>query len=126
MNQYLIAFSYLFTSVTLGLHREQFVACTRSVARGHIGRGKDKAEVVDDNKAFWVSDGSILTSLAELKALSRLNCVELAKVQRRNGPTIYTGKRVHGPRSGKERNIEEGERRSCAQTLYCAATRHQG
>jgi hypothetical protein len=26
--------------VTLGLRREQFVACTRSVARGHVGKGK--------------------------------------------------------------------------------------
>jgi hypothetical protein len=29
-----------------GLHREQFVVCTWSVARGHAGGGKGKAEVV--------------------------------------------------------------------------------
>jgi hypothetical protein len=78
------------TSVTLGLRREQFVACTRSVAQGHVRKEKDKAEVVGDNKAFEVSDESTLTSLDELEALNRLNCVELAKVQRRSGPTIYT------------------------------------
>jgi hypothetical protein len=51
--------------VMLGLHREQFVACTRSVARGHVRREKDKAEVVGDNKAFRVSDKSTLTGLGE-------------------------------------------------------------
>jgi hypothetical protein len=56
--------------VTLGLRREQFVACTRSVARGHVRREKGKAEVVGDNKAFEVSDRSTLTSLDELKLLA--------------------------------------------------------
>jgi hypothetical protein len=39
--------------VTLGLRREQFVVCTRSVARGHVKRERDKAEVVDNNKSLW-------------------------------------------------------------------------
>jgi hypothetical protein len=56
--------------VTLGLHREQFVACTRSVAQGHIRKEKNKAEVVGDNEAFKVSDRSTLTSLDELKLLA--------------------------------------------------------
>jgi hypothetical protein len=54
----------------LGLHREQFVACTRSVARGHVGKEGDKAEVVGDNEAFWVSDKPTLASLGELKLLA--------------------------------------------------------
>jgi hypothetical protein len=29
--------------VTLGLRREQFVACTRSVAQGHVRKGRDEA-----------------------------------------------------------------------------------
>jgi hypothetical protein len=37
----------------LGLRREQFVACTRSVARGHIEEGKGKGEVIGDDEAFW-------------------------------------------------------------------------
>jgi hypothetical protein len=56
--------------VTLGLRREQFVACTRSVARGHERRGRDKAQVVGDNKAFGVLDKSTLTGLGELKLLA--------------------------------------------------------
>jgi hypothetical protein len=56
--------------ITLGLRREQFVACTWSVARGHVRKEKDKAEVVGDNKAFEVSDRSTLTSLDELKLLA--------------------------------------------------------
>jgi hypothetical protein len=56
--------------VTLGLCREQFVVCTQSVARGHVGKEKGKAEVVDDNKAFWVLDRSTWTSLGELKVLA--------------------------------------------------------
>jgi hypothetical protein len=43
-------------------------------------------------KPFWGSDKSTLTGLEGTEALSRLNCVELAKVQRRSGPTIYTVK----------------------------------
>jgi hypothetical protein len=44
-------------SVTLDLRREQFVACTRSVARGHVRRERDKAEVVGNNKAFGSQTG---------------------------------------------------------------------
>jgi hypothetical protein len=54
----------------LGLHREQFVACTRSVARGHVGKEGDEAEVVGNNEAFWVSDKPTLASLGELKLLA--------------------------------------------------------
>jgi hypothetical protein len=57
-------------NVTLGLRREQFVACTRSVARGHVRKEEDKAEVVGDNEAFWVSDKPTLASLDELKLLA--------------------------------------------------------
>jgi hypothetical protein len=57
-------------SVMLGLRREQFVACTRSVARGHVRKEEDKAEVVGDNEAFWVSDKPTLASLDELKLLA--------------------------------------------------------
>jgi hypothetical protein len=57
-------------TVTLGLRREQFVACTRSVAQGHVRRGRDKAQVVGNNKAFGVSDKSTLTGLGELKLLA--------------------------------------------------------
>jgi hypothetical protein len=63
-------FSRIGSSVMLGLRREQFIACTWSVARGHVRKEKDKAEVVGNNKAFEVSDRSTLTSLDELKLLA--------------------------------------------------------
>jgi hypothetical protein len=68
-------------------------------------------------KPFWVSDESTLTSLEGTEALSRLNCGEVAKVQRRSGPTIDTvrerartkvrkGKEQHGMR-GKELHTDQ-------------------
>jgi hypothetical protein len=52
--------------------------------------------------------------------------VELAKVQRDNGPSVYTVKNAHGPSRERKECIVKGKPRSCTWTKCCTTAHNQG